>query len=58
MNVDKVKEYHYNQLKKDPYILATLTYKEEQYKELKEENLMLKTEIRVLREVIDRFKVM
>lgn len=57
MKTDKIKEYHYKQLKKDPYVLATLLYKEEQYKDLKEENIMLRTEVKVLREIIDRFKI-
>ena len=65
MKTDKIKEFHYKQLKKDPYILATLLYKEQQHKDsikslkeenrkYKEENLMLSIEVKVLREMNER----
>ena len=58
---NNIKEFRYKQLMKDPYNAEVIKYKQQKLKDeirqLKDENIMLSTEVRVLREIIDRLKI-
>ena len=57
---NKIIEFRYKQLMKDPYNAEVIRYKQQKLKDeirsLKDENIMLSTEVRVLREIIDKIR--